>query len=109
MPDVSRYYDWQGQPISVEQWVRLFEDERHIGDDHIGDVHVSTVYLGLNHRWDDGPPHIFETMIFGGDHDEWCWRYSTEAQARKAHAAIVEAVRDGRDPERAFDEERERG
>ncbi|WP_166903861.1 hypothetical protein [Mycobacterium sp. DL440] len=41
--------------------------QNYHGDD---EVVVSTVWLGLNHSFtDDGPPIIFETMVFGGVHD----------------------------------------
>lgn len=33
----------------------------------------------------DGPPILFETMIFGGEHDQYQERCSTWEQARKAH------------------------
>jgi len=87
------FYDWLGQPITLEQWTRLFEDERHIGYDQIGDVRISTVWLGLDHRLlGHGPPLIFETMIFGGDHDQDCWRYSSEYEARKGHDRALALV-----------------
>ena len=88
------YYGWQGEPITLEQWARLFADERHIGDDYIDGVHVSTVWMGIDHNWlSEGAPLIFETMIFGGSHDEWRWRYSTEQEAREGHARAIELVR----------------
>ena len=87
------YYGWQGEPITADEWARLFADERHIGDDDIDAVHVSTVWMGIDHGCGDGPPLIFETMIFGGEHDQECWRYATEQQARAGHARIVEAIR----------------
>jgi hypothetical protein len=90
----GRYFDWQGQPITLQQWMRLFDDERHLGDDHVGDVHVSTVWLGLDHGYGDGPPLIFETMIFGGPLDQECWLYATEQQARAGHARAVAIVAD---------------
>ena len=54
------------------------------------DNRVSTVFLGLNHQFGDGPPLIFETMIFSpGPLDQECWRYSTESEALVGHAAAV--------------------
>ena len=54
---------------------------------------VSTVWLGLNHNWDDGPPLIFETMVFQSrenletvDQD----RYATEDDAIIGHQLMVE-------------------
>lgn len=57
---------------------------------------VSTVWLGLDHNWDGGKPLIFETMVFPsheGISDLDCKRYSTLAQAKKGHKAIVEKWR----------------
>lgn len=49
-------------------------------------LHVSTVFLGLDHRYShEGPPMIFETMIFGGEHDQWQERCSTWEQAEAMH------------------------
>lgn len=56
-------------------------------------VTVSTVFLGLDHNWGDGPPLLFETMIFGGPLSDSEWRYSTWAQAEKGHAKAVRAAR----------------
>lgn len=51
-----------------------------------GPVDVSTVFLGLNHAFrDTDPPLIYETMIFGGEHDYEQWRYSTRAEAIEGH------------------------
>lgn len=83
------YYDQDGKPIEMFEWARLFEDNdsRKIGSDKRGDILVSTVWLGLDHQWGDGPPLIFETMIFGGEHDEEQWRYSTREEAEAGHKA----------------------
>jgi hypothetical protein len=86
------YFDWLGRSITQEQWARLFEDERHIGDDKIDDVHVSTVYVGISLGLGP-PPLIFETMIFGGELEGHTWRYSSEREAREGHAHVLELVR----------------
>ena len=60
---------------------------------------TSTVFLGLDHRFiDDGPPLLFETMIFGGDGDKDQWRCSTWEQAEAQHRRAVELVRRRRHP-----------
>ena len=54
---------------------------------------VSTVWLGLNHSWNDGSPLIFETMVFKSKDDysdEDMERYSTEAEAIEGHKKMVE-------------------
>ena len=87
------YYDRQGRPISAEDWVKPVyrsREYKRVAEDHVGDIYISTVWLGFNHQYGEGPPLIFETMIFGsGDHDEWYRRYSTEAEAKAGHVAAV--------------------
>lgn len=80
----------------LEQWARWFETgERRVAADVIGEVRVSTVFLGLDHRFGDGPPLVFETMIFGGPHDGWQERCSTYDEAEAMHAEAVKLVRSG--------------
>ena len=51
-----------------------------------GGIWVSTVFLGLDHSYNpDGPPILFETMIFGGPHNEYQERYSTWDEAIEGH------------------------
>jgi hypothetical protein len=54
---------------------------------------VSTVFLGLDHGWRDGPPILFETMIFGGPLDESQWRYSSYDDAMVGHTMAVKKAR----------------
>jgi predicted amidohydrolase len=102
------YYDIDGKPIEDHlEWARLFERRRQdqapeswwrkqttLGDD----VSVSTVWLGLDHSFGMGPPLIFETMIFGGEHDQDQWRYATKAEAWDHHEEVVAALRAGEEP-----------
>ena len=75
---MSRYFDPQGNPISVEEWSHLFESRMYgsddwwrVGETEVGDRRVSTVWLGLDHNyWGDGPPLIFESMAFGEGWDD---------------------------------------
>lgn len=87
----------------VLEWAEMFEvrDQRRVAWDKVGDFTISTVFLGINHQYFDGPPLVFETMVFEGDsRDELeCYRYSTWAEAMAGHAAIkakleVEGLRD---------------
>ncbi len=50
---------------------------------------VSTVFLGMNHAYDDGPPMLFETMVFGGPLEGAMERCSTWDEAEAQHAAMV--------------------
>ena len=79
------YYDRQGNSVGMEEFAKIFEADRIVAQDKQLDVMVSTVFLGLDHNYGDGPPLIFETMIFGGPLDQWQDRYSTEEEAKLGH------------------------
>lgn len=87
------YYDREGEQISRDRWIELWPDlgYRNVSVTAIDDeVWVSTVWLGIDHSFGTpGPPIIFETMIFGGPHDQEQWRYSTEAAALAGHDQAV--------------------
>lgn len=81
-------------PTATMDWAADFENRTPVGQDEIGDVLVSTVWLGLDHNCsDEGPPLIFETMVFGESLDGEKRRYSTEAEAIAGHAEMVARVR----------------
>lgn len=67
-----------------------------VGNDTVGEgldrAQVSTVFLSLNHQWNDGPPLIFETMVFGGRFDQTQERYATEEEALAGHRRWVARV-----------------
>ena len=74
------------------EWARRFGDSeaRRVAEDHLSlNVYVSTVFLGLDHGFQDGPPLLFETMVFGGPLDQAQWRYSTWEEAEAGHAEAV--------------------
>jgi hypothetical protein len=92
----SKFYDREGNPISLYQWALMFENDeaKRVARTELGDVVVSTVWLGLDHGWgDDDRPLIFETMVFEGKMDGEQMRYSTEEEARTGHQAMVIRVR----------------
>jgi hypothetical protein len=61
-----------------------------------GDVLVSTVFLGLDHGFlSEGPPVLFETMIFGGNHDQYQERYTTWDDAEKGHQEVLDKLAKG--------------
>ena len=69
MRDVSKYYDMNTEVIEggTLAWAAVFEKtkERIIGQTKtLYGEKLSTVWLGLDHQWGDGPPLIFETMLF---------------------------------------------
>lgn len=70
----------------ILKWGMWFEKaDRHVAKTEKEDIQVSTVFLGIDHSFGDGPPLLFETMIFGGEHDGDQWRYSTWEEAEKGH------------------------
>lgn len=77
---------------NLYKWGHWYEEackngQRQVARTIIGDVHVSTVFLALNHRFFDknGPPILFETMVFGGKYDQEMERYCTWDEAVLGH------------------------
>lgn len=101
---MADYYDRQGNPLTVMQWAAIFENKEDADPKRVAKTEftdgrwVSTVWLGIDHRFDgNGPPIIFETMVFPKDSmgELDCDRYCTEAEALTGHAAMVEKWKDG--------------
>jgi len=58
------------------------------------EIWVSTVFLFINHNFGgEGKPILFETMVFGGKHDQYCRRYASFGEAKTGHWEIVEMVK----------------
>ena len=90
-------YGYEGEPLEdFRQWAILFADEerRVVGFTALDGVEVSTVWLGLDYSIGPGPPLIYETMIFGGPHDERQWRYPNRDAALAGHDQAVALARD---------------
>ena len=95
------YYILEGDEVSAVDmlhWAKWFESADRIIERTIGEFHVvSTVFLGLDHQFGDGPPLLFETMVF--TRSAWdkgpligqdCKRYSTLKEARQGHKIICD-------------------
>lgn len=78
----------------LEEWAQAFGvTERRVARTEVAPgVVVSTVFLGIDHSFGHGLPLVFETMIFGGKHDEDQWRYSAWEEAEAGHQRAVEAA-----------------
>lgn len=94
------YYKLEGKiPIpvkSIQETEGLFgknDHKRIVGSDTINGIHISTVFLVIDHSFRDGPPILFETMIFGGKYDQYQDRYCTWEEAEVGHAFAVEMVK----------------
>ena len=100
------YYILEGRtpiPVAdVREWGRWLEGQK--GKRHVADmtlpsgVRVSTVFLGLDHSFGDGPPMLFETLIFGGPSDGEMWRYSTWEEAETGHKVALALAEAGAEP-----------
>jgi len=72
---------------SIEEWTEWSkENKKHIDETVKDEIRVSTVFLGLDHSFSGSEPVLFETMIFGGEHDQDQWRYKTWKEAVDGHA-----------------------
>jgi hypothetical protein len=104
-------------PNAVHRWARWFEgalgldslearrrDKRQVAFTDLAWATVSTVFLGIDHRFfsEDGPPVLFETMIFAnprpdeafpGELDGMMRRYATWDEAEAGHEEMVAEVR----------------
>ena len=78
---------------NIKKWGEWFRDnDRTIAKDDIGNVQISTVFLGFDHRFGPGDPILYETMIFGGEHDQYQDRYCTREEALKGHQEAIDKV-----------------
>jgi hypothetical protein len=104
-------------PVEMDEWARWYgtRDGRHVGSTETQLYWVSTVFMGLDHnRHPDGPPILFETMVFerertvtempwgqlkslrkSVDEDGFFNRYATWAEAETGHAEIVALILKG--------------
>ena len=81
----------------VLRWALWYEiADRHIAATLVepGNIRVSTVFLALDHDFSfHGPPILWETMVFGGAHNQYQRRYATREQALAGHTETVLMVK----------------
>ena len=78
--------------FDTTEWGYQSKGDKIIGKDRFGSVSVSTVFLGMDHSFGGGDPVLFETMIFGGEHDQYQERYCTWDEAEKGHQIACDLV-----------------
>jgi hypothetical protein len=89
------------EPVPVAdaiEWARWFEthdEQRVVLQDTIDGTLVSTVFLGLDHAYDDRRVLIYETLVDGGDLNGEMERYATRDDAVAGHVAMCGRVRRG--------------
>lgn len=98
MLDTGKYILEGKRPVKcydLTEWCKFVENNnRIVKQTHLGKVLISTVFLGLDHRFTgEGPPILFETMIFGGTHNDYQVRYTTWKAAEAGHKRAVDLVR----------------
>lgn len=80
--DVHDYLKWSdGNPLA-----------KPVAQEHIDTIYVSTVFLGLDHGWNGETPILWETMIFGGEHDQYQERYTSYEDALEGHKVALNLV-----------------
>ena len=94
-----RWYILNNENIPVEsnitEYVEWSKDLKKIivKQEDINDVTVSTVFLGLDHSYNENVPVLWETMIFGGEHNLYQERYSSYEGALEGHERAVLLVK----------------
>lgn len=98
--------------VSIEEAVKLYDDleMKIVKQDKLDDgTFISTVFLGMDHGWWDErknhnyKPVLFETMIFGGEYDQYQERYTTYQKALEGHEQAIKLAKqklidDGNNP-----------
>jgi len=83
--------------VSLEDSLKLYEDfdMKITQQDRINDdIRVSTVFLGFNHApLESEIPVLWETMIFGGEHDQYQERYTSHEDALAGHQRALDLVK----------------
>jgi hypothetical protein len=95
-PPLTYVLDERGDPLPCDDtavWCSWFEDyDRTVGKTAITPtLCVSTVFLGLDHKKDDGPPVLWESQVISarGIADGIKQRYTSRADAEQGHEDVV--------------------
>jgi hypothetical protein len=95
--------DDNNQPIkcSTELWANWMEqhpDRKIIGRTYLTkDIFISTVFLGIDHSFNDSKPVLWETMICGGKYDGEMERYTSFQDAIDGHLMELDKIRSEQD------------
>lgn len=104
---MSNWYDKEGNPLLTDdalggssEWERKMDEiEKLLSDKNYKIIKqewtpdkkywVSTVWLGLDYNYGEGPPLIFETMVFKDGEERELERYSTQEEALRGHKKLL--------------------
>lgn len=93
----GKYILVDGQPVAEPdlfawaRWCEANRAEKRVAYTQVAPgVEVYTVFLALDHNFSgDGSPVLWESMTFGGVENGAQCRYTSEADARAGHDAMV--------------------
>ena len=89
-------YDWNGQRIEFEDWIRLAEklaQRVRVALTFVDGLWVSTIWVGLDYSLRGDPPLIFETVTHDESHRVLvCTRTPNAVAAEAAHDQHVANV-----------------
>ena len=92
----------------IEAWGRAMQNDRHVARTEVAGLVVSTVFMGIDHAFDESEPILFESMIFDTREsglDRWKGMYQTrsatweQAEAMHKEACDFAAEVAGKDVE----------
>lgn len=107
---MSFYYDYDGNPVTLEEWGELWKKDRKINNTVLDKssgwngmkMQVSSVWIGLSwgSEFENERPLVYETMVFCLDDPErWddlgCWRWATREETLAGHERIVQEILSG--------------
>lgn len=78
--------------IEAARWLDKNPERKAVKQENIGDIFISTVFLGLDHAWNSHIPVLWETMIFGGEHDQYQERYTSHEDALEGHKKALTLI-----------------
>lgn len=80
-------------PVRCDVDDYMSDDDRVIAKDIFGESTVSTVFLTWDHSFNNSDkPVLFETMVFGGEYNDYQERYETYEEAIEGHKQICYMV-----------------
>lgn len=102
------FFGLNGEPITIEKWIRLFQVSDGLTDMVNGKL-IRTVWTGIDmpdpmkmlhgfsyRQWKpNDPPLIYKTVVMDEDLDIVdAARYSTKQEAKEGHAAMIEKYKE---------------
>lgn len=94
------YYilDENNKPVksNIEEFLKWRKEnpkKRVVKQEKINNTEVSTIFLGLDHSFMSKIPVLWETMIFGGEHDNYQERYESYEDALIGHQKALDLIK----------------